>query len=64
MKCILTITFMIFFQATMAFSPERGQMTGSQVICIVHPEVIQSCVESGGRFDYEVCSCVGGASTT
>lgn len=61
MKKTLSITFMILFVAAMAFAPERGRASARQPICIVHPDVIQACEESGGRFDFGICSCVSSA---
>ncbi len=60
MDRILVLAFMTFFTAAMVFSPEKAEPAPVEG-CIVMPEVIQSCVESGGRFDYGICSCVGGS---
>ena len=62
MEKIITITFMILSVAALAFT---SQNTAPAIVednpgCIVMPEVIEACHQSGGRFDYGICSCVGG----
>jgi hypothetical protein len=64
MREILSITFMILFTAALAFSPE-GQANPAPLQdpgCIVQPDVIEACHAGGGRFDWQLCSCVGGAN--
>ena len=59
MKKMLSITFVILFTAALAFSPGKGQaQQETNPGCIVLPEVIEECVNNGGRFDYKICSCV------
>ena len=58
MTKVLTITFMILITTALAFSPEPASDVNPG--CIVMPEVIEACENSGGRFDYKLCSCVGG----
>lgn len=60
MTKMLTITFMILFTTALAFSPEREPATEINPGCIVQPDVIEACEQGGGRFDYKLCSCVGG----
>ena len=61
MKKMRSIIFMILFVTAMAFSAERAMP--NEPICIVHPDVIAACEESGGRFDFRLCSCVGGGGS-
>lgn len=63
MKRMLALTFTIFFAVMMVFSTGGRQAMTTGPGCIVHPDVIQSCEESGGRFDWGLCSCVGGSAT-
>ena len=60
MQKIFTITFMILASAALAFSLETGPATQFDPGCIVMPEVIEACEQGGGRFDFKICSCVGG----
>ena len=60
MKKILSITFMILITAALGFSPETGKGTTQTTPCIVHPDVLEACDNSGGRFDYKICECVYG----
>lgn len=60
MTRIITITFMMLASAALAFSPEREPIAQPDPGCIVQPEVIEACNQSGGRFDFKLCSCVGG----
>ena len=59
MEKILAIAFTILFSAALAFSPEREQAQLDPA-CIVQPDVIEACEQGGGRFDFRLCSCVGG----
>lgn len=63
MRRMLAITSTIFFAVVMVFSTDGQQAKGTQQPCIVHPDVIQNCEASGGRFDWELCSCVGGSGS-
>lgn len=58
MKKILAITFMILITAALGFSPEKGEAATQAIPCIVHPDVLEACDNSGGRFDYKLCECV------
>ena len=60
MEKIISITFTILFSAALAFSPASEPVTESGPGCIVQPEVVEACHEGGGRFDWQLCSCVGG----
>lgn len=60
MTRLVTITFMILASAALTFSPESRPVTELDPGCIVQPEVIEACEQGGGRFDYKLCSCVGG----
>ena len=60
MEKIITITFMILSVAALAFTPQNTTPVADNPGCIVMPEVIEACHQSGGRFDYGICSCVGG----
>jgi len=61
MKRMLSISFMILITTALAFSPGTGQASPDiEPICLVHPDVLAACEESGGRFDWKLCSCVGG----
>ena len=61
MSKIITITFMILSATALAYSPERDVAIDTNPGCIVQPDVIEACEKSGGRFDYKLCSCVGGS---
>ncbi len=65
MRKMLSVTFVILFTAALAFSVQSGQQTPTPTSpgCIVQPEVIEACTNSGGRFDYKLCSCVHNAQT-
>jgi len=63
MRRILSIIFATLVVASLGFSPQEKQ-TSENPGCIVMPEVIEACVNSGGRFDYTTCSCVGGGGAT
>lgn len=56
LQTIISIASAILFVAALAFSPAQDSNPG----CIVQPDVIEACVNGGGRFDYGSCSCVGG----
>ena len=56
MKKMRSISFMILFVAALAFTPEKAMP--NEPVCIVHPDVVIACEESGGRFDWRLCSCV------
>ncbi len=58
MKKILSITFMLLITAALGFSPEKGEAATQLIPCIVHPDVLEACDNSGGRFDYKICECV------
>ena len=60
MKKMLTLTFMFLFTVALAYSPKAGDQIQTDPGCIVMPEVVEACYQSGGRFDYTLCSCVGG----
>ena len=62
MKRMLALTSTIFFAAAMLLSTGGRQAMPTGPGCIVQPEVIQSCEDSGGRFDWGLCSCVGGST--
>ena len=62
MTKMLTITFMILFTSALAFTSASEPATDTNPGCIVMPEVIEACENSGGRFDYKLCSCVGGSA--
>ena len=62
MKKMLTIVFMILSTAMLAFPTRGGVPIEANPGCIVMPEVIEACEQGGGRFDYKLCSCVGGAN--
>lgn len=63
MKRKLAITSMIFFAVVMVFST-GGQQTGPiGPGCIVHPDELERCHQSGGQFDWNLCSCVGGSAS-
>ena len=61
MSKIITITFMILASTALALTPGTEPASDTNPGCIVMPEVIEACENSGGRFDYKVCSCVGGS---
>jgi hypothetical protein len=61
MEKVLSILVTTLILAASAYSPQESPANDTNPGCIVLPEVIQACEESGGRFDYQVCSCVGGA---
>ena len=64
MRKIFSVTFVILFTAALAFSLENGQTqtpSPANPGCIVKPEVIEDCTNSGGRFDFKLCSCVHSA---
>lgn len=69
MKRMLAISSMIFCAVVMIFST-GGRQAGAtghqqpQPGCIVQPDVIERCEQSGGRFDWGLCSCVGGSALT
>ena len=58
MRKILSLTFMILITAALGFPPERGKASTQLIPCIVHPDVLEACENSGGRFDYKICECV------
>ena len=60
LQTMLTIAFALLSVAALAYTPQQSQAVDSNPGCIVMPEVIEACVNSGGRFDYGSCSCVGG----
>lgn len=62
MKKMLTLIFMVLCTAMLAYPSGNGpsKPTPTNPGCIVMPEVIEACVQSGGTFDYKLCSCVGG----
>lgn len=61
MEKVLTILLTTLVLAASAYSPQPAPANDTNPGCIVLPEVIEACEQSGGRFDYQVCSCVGGA---
>ena len=61
MSKILTITFMILSATALAYTPESEPAIEINPGCVVQPDVIEACENSGGRFDYKRCSCVGGS---
>ena len=64
MEKLITITFMILSIAALTFTPQTKVTTDNGPGCIVMQEVIDACTQSGGRFDYTLCSCVGGGELT
>ena len=60
MEKIIAITFMILSIAALTFTPANNVTIENDPGCIVMPEVIEACHQSGGRFDFGSCSCVGG----
>lgn len=62
MKRKLAITSMIFFALVMVFSTGGQQPAPIGPGCIVHPDELDRCYQSGGHFDWGLCSCVGGSS--
>ena len=58
MQRMLSILFTTLVLAALAYSPQ--ETTADDPGCIVMPEVIEACQQSGGRFDFQLCSCVGG----
>ena len=62
MKRKLAITSMIFFAALMVFSAGGRQSGPVGPGCIVQPDELDRCYQSGGRFDWGLCSCVGGSA--
>ncbi|HEX7329976.1 MAG TPA: hypothetical protein VF290_00665 [Pyrinomonadaceae bacterium] len=58
LQTMISIASAILFVAALAYTPTP--VHDSNPGCIVMPEVIEACVNSGGRFDYGTCSCVGG----
>ena len=64
MEKIIAITFMILSVAALAFTPAETVSVQDGPGCIVMPEVIEACNQSGGRFDYGICSCVGGGGVS
>ena len=61
MERMLSIIFTTLVLAASAYSPQQTPADDTNPGCIVMPEVIQACEQSGGKFDYQVCSCVGGS---
>jgi hypothetical protein len=64
MRRRLAVTSMILFAVAMVFSTGGRQATGTTQMCIVHPDELDRCYQSGGRFDWTLCSCVGGGAST
>jgi len=62
MKRKLAITSMIFFAVVMALSTGGRQAGTVSPGCIVHPDELDRCYQSGGRFDWGLCSCVEAAA--
>ena len=60
MEKLITITFMILSIAALTLTPQTKVTVDNGPGCIVMQEVIDACNQSGGRFDYTLCSCVGG----
>ena len=58
LQTMISIASAILFVAALAYTPAPAD--DSNPGCIVMPEVVEACVNSGGRFDYGTCSCVGG----
>lgn len=58
LQTMLTIALAIMSVAALAYTPAPAH--DSNPGCIVMPEVVEACVNGGGRFDYQICSCVGG----
>ena len=58
LQTMISIAAAILFVAALAYTP--APVVDSNPGCIVMPEVIEACVNGGGRFDYQICSCVGG----
>lgn len=63
MRKMFSIIFVILVVASLGFAPQKKQ-TSENPGCIVMPEVIEACENSGGRFDYKSCSCVGGSGAS
>ena len=61
MQKMLSILFTPLVLAALAYSPQQVPVDETNPGCIVMPEVIEACEKSGGRFDFKLCSCVGGA---
>ena len=59
-QTMLTIAFAILSVAALAYTQQQAPAYDSNPGCIVMPEVVEACVNGGGRFDYQSCSCVGG----
>ena len=62
MQTRILILVATVFIAGMAYSTKQQPVKEVNPGCIVQPEVIEACVNSGGRFDYKTCSCVGGGA--
>ena len=60
LQTMLSITSAILFVAALAYTPQQAPAYDSGPGCIVQPDVIEACVNGGGRFDFQSCSCVGG----
>jgi len=60
MQTIISIASAIIFVAALAYTPQQVPANDSNPACIVMPDVVEACVNGGGRFDYQNCSCVGG----
>jgi hypothetical protein len=60
LQTMLTIAFAILSVAALAYTPQQAPAYDSNPGCIVMPEVVEACINGGGRFDYQICSCVGG----
>lgn len=58
LQTMISIASAILFVAALAYTPVPADDANPG--CIVMPEVIEACVNSGGQFDYKTCSCVGG----
>ena len=61
MERMLSILFTTLAVVALSYSPQPAATDDTNPGCIVMPEVIQACEQSGGKFDYQVCSCVGGS---
>ena len=60
LQTMLSIASALLIVAALAYAPPQAPANDSNPACIVMPEVVEGCINGGGRFDYQSCSCVGG----
>ena len=59
LQTLISIASALLIVGALAYTAPQAPANDSNPGCIVMPEVVEACINGGGRFDYQLCSCVG-----